>query len=265
MWWLSRRLRLDHEFLADRRAALAFGPIDRYASSLVSIAAGSAEMSVQAVPVRSAHPRAAHAGPASLLIERVLMLLRCPFAVEMHSPWWWRWSLTCATIAATLAAATLSLGNPARLTRLVTRGQPFHSPLREPAGVLPRVFDVERLVLEPRAGTAGFAQPFELPVRIPEHFELTLDVWANPPALALMRVAGLALRAAEATSTAIDRADLEAWHHVRLIRDGDGLRLWVDDQPINVAAQDVSAAQDFLCVQPAPNTIGRFEHLKLVW
>ncbi len=263
VWWLSRRMRLDHEFLADRRAASAFGPPDQYASSLVNIAAGSGETRVRPLIAREATP--ALRSPGSALITRVLMLLRCPFELELRSPRWWRMLWAGAAVAAVLAASTLSIGDPARLRRLVERGWPVRLPQNRLVTPVRRVFDMERLVIEPRAGAVGPSAPFELPVRTPECFELTLDVWADPPSLASTKVAGLPLGSVNDDVGAMIRDDLERWHHVRLIRDAHGARLWVDDRLVNIGEPALTPALDFLCLQPAPHAVGRFEHLKLTW
>ena len=103
LWWVLGRMRLDHEFLADRRAASGFGTSGDYAASLLALSApGPGGPS----PTRST-PVAA-GGPGSALFQRLLMLVRCPFAVEPHPPTWWRWSLPMCVAMATLAASSLS-------------------------------------------------------------------------------------------------------------------------------------------------------------
>ena len=110
VWWIRDQMKLDQEFLADRRAVAHFGTSGGYASSLVELAS-SAEPGGSGGPSPIDGPRPAHraAGVASALFQRVLMLLKCPFAIEGRTPLWWRW-LTALTLAlATLAASCLTL------------------------------------------------------------------------------------------------------------------------------------------------------------
>ena len=101
-------MHLDHEFLADRHAALGFGAPETYASSLVALAApGPARIGARARPSPEAPSPAGSAG--SPLFQRILMLVACPFRVERRPPAWWRWSLSILVLLLTPLAACLCL------------------------------------------------------------------------------------------------------------------------------------------------------------
>ena len=81
LWWISSQIRLDQEFLADRKAALIFGPFRVYASSLVELA------TVPVAAVKRLPARRVRGGESgSPLFQRVVMLLRCPFPLEPNPP-----------------------------------------------------------------------------------------------------------------------------------------------------------------------------------
>ena len=66
-----------------------FGTSGHYASSLLDLASSRGP---SADPGRRVGPdRRPAAGVASALFQRVLMLLKCPFAIEGRTPAWWRW------------------------------------------------------------------------------------------------------------------------------------------------------------------------------
>ena len=103
LWWVLARMRLDHEFLADHRAASGFGSSGRYAASLLELSPPRRE-----APTRPSLAPVPAKGPVSALFQRLLMLVRCPFPVESRPPRWWRWSLPMGVALATLAASSLS-------------------------------------------------------------------------------------------------------------------------------------------------------------
>ncbi|MBX6315033.1 MAG: M56 family metallopeptidase, partial [Isosphaeraceae bacterium] len=105
LWWIRAQMRLDQEFLADHHVAADFGPFGSYAASLVNLAAPRTAGVSSTEPSR----RETMHLPRSALFLRVLMLLRCPFPVELRPPWWWRWSLPPAIACVTVLASSLSL------------------------------------------------------------------------------------------------------------------------------------------------------------
>jgi hypothetical protein len=131
--------------------------------------------------------------------------------------------------------------------------------------VLGHTFRLSRLAVPPKpAGVRGRAPLFELPVRLPASFDLTVHVWGTSSTLANSRVVGLRL------GTAVDRLNAlgatASWHLVHVRREGAGgpVTLHVDDRAIPVTA-DQGVITTWLSVEPAPNTEGQYQHLKLSW
>ena len=256
IWWVAAQMRLDQEFLADRRAAVGFGPLHDYAASLLEFASDRASASpLVAVAVDSENdltPGHSH------LFQRVLMLTRCPFPVEPRPPAWWSWCLPCFAVMCTLGASSLSL-HPNRA--LDPQPTVVGKAPDAPPG---RTFHVARLELPAKIAERGRSPIFELPVPLPpDHFELNIDVWADPSTLARIRVVGLPLGTpgpfADRTSAS------PAWHHVRVVRDQRRhLSLQVDDRPVTIDP-DQTGLTNWLAVEPASGCEGRFQSLTLTW
>ncbi|HEY2157432.1 MAG TPA: M56 family metallopeptidase, partial [Isosphaeraceae bacterium] len=154
--WIGRQMRLDQEFLADRRASDRLGPSSaRYASTLVEIAAARDTPRADVGPVPSA---------GSALLQRVLMLVRCPFPVEVRPPRWWRALVGLATAAVLLLATGLTLRARAHQ----------ETPPAEPAEI--RDVQIPRLTLDARGPSAP---PTTLPLRLPMDFDLSFEVVAT--------------------------------------------------------------------------------------
>ncbi len=244
LWWVSDQARLDQEFLADRRAAEDFGPLREYASSLLEFASSrpAAPPSAGAVAARLTMA----GGAESPLVQRVLMLLRCPFPVEARPPAWWSWGLPALAALLTLGISSVSLRPPRPAALTIPAAHRFH---------------VSRLETEARpAGTLGRVPLCELPVRLPEHFELTVDLWGDSDQLAATRVAGLPARRAHPPFPMPGAGIMFQDHYA--IR--AAIRLWVDDQVIPLGRQP-PALTAWLSVQPAPNLPVRCRDLTLVW
>ncbi len=243
LWWVRAQMRLDHEFLADRRAAGDFGGPGSYASSLVALAVPS--------PSASGEGAASLPTPAgrlgSPLFRRILMLVRCPFPIEPRPPAWWRWSLPAATVCGIVLASTLTL-----------RGPP---PTRAP-GPKTGTFRLARVSLpEPTPEGASAAEQDLLFFPLPPQFVLTLEVWAiDAEALAQIRVVGHPLGGPLAPRDPLP----PSWHAVRLSR-GDGLvSLSVDDRPILDRVPDFSTSPS-LKVKPPLKGPGEFRNVRLHW
>lgn len=259
LWWVVGRMRLDQEFLADQRAAQRFGPPRYYASTLLQCATLSAAPRGEAPPA-PAMAASAH-GPGSALVDRMLMLLRCPFPVEPRPPAWWTRGLACLAVVATLLAASLSV----RSTPL----RPSSTPEITTAAAAqrpgpPRTFRVTRLDVPPHPlGARGLGRLVELPIRLPDQFELTLEVWADPAALRRTRVVGLPL-GDPPPREALAPASTEKWHAVRVRRDRNGLALHVDERPVAVP-DEPHHLTTWLAVEPPAERHGRFRSLRLDW
>ena len=130
LWWIRAQMRLDQEFLADRAASEQYGPFGTYAASLVTLADSRTSASPSE---RNGSSEVLRKTP---LMLRVLMLVRCPFGVEMAPPLWWRGMLSGLVGLATLLVSGLSLrsrraaraaGQSARpIARHVPAGPPGH-------------------------------------------------------------------------------------------------------------------------------------------
>lgn len=244
-WWIRTQMRLDQEFLADHRASAGFGTLDTYAASLVDLAAAHP----QPVETASARPPALW-GTGSALFQRVLMLVRCPYPVEMRAPRWWRWSLPPAVACTTLLASALSL---------------YSEETRTPAPVPQagsRSFALGRLVVaEAPAGPDGTTPLHQLPMLLPEHFSLLVEVWADPSDLGQTRVAGYPLGPLDAGQSA---PEPPRWHQAEVKREGKTVSIYIDGKAL-VVDPDTSAPTAWLSVQPAPDRVGLFRNIRLSW
>jgi beta-lactamase regulating signal transducer with metallopeptidase domain len=247
VWWVAARMRLDQEFLADRRAASDFGPVGEYATSLLAFAKPGL-----VIP----RPRLRRDDPAdrsgSALFQRVLMLVRCPFPVERRPPAWWTLGLICLALPLTVGLATFSLSS----ARERFSAQTIDSL---------NAFPMTSLTLPAVApGIHGRSPLFELPIRLPEEFDLSVEVWGDLSTLVGTRVAGLLL--ATPDSRAIDANAPPSWHLVRIKRDRSGVSLWINGQEgLNDRDRDPPSLTTWLSVESAPNREGRFQRLLLSW
>jgi hypothetical protein len=256
VWWIRAQLALDHEFLADRRAAAKFGHLSSYASSLLGMASPP-----QAREGSSTGAEDAAGLTGSALVQRVLMLVKCPFPVEARPPAWWLRSLTAVVVAVTLATSALRLRASA-----VEPGEAGAGPSVAASRAQPHTFRLSRLTIPARPpGGRRRGALFELPVRLPPAFELTLHVWGTPTTLADTRVAGLRLGTPDDLLRAF--AAPPVWHLVYVRRESAAgpVTVKVDDRPVPVNADHRAAVTTWLSVEPAPNTEGQFQHLKLTW
>ncbi len=112
VWWIRSQLRLDAEFLADHRAVGHFGTSFRYAESLVGLALAPSLAATVAPTGRRRRVAACHRGRsapgslASALLQRVQMLLKCPFEVEDPRRAAWSMLVALAVLSLTLGASS---------------------------------------------------------------------------------------------------------------------------------------------------------------
>ena len=264
VWWLRSQLRIDQEFLADRSAASRFGSASGYAASLLLLAATRPESQ----PI-SRSREAAPSGPVkasnevrSPLFQRLLMLLHCPHRIESHAPRLWSWGLRAGVLSLSVAAACVYIRVPEAESASTStsgggtaKGQPF------------RVAD---FVAEPRLVSPSHrALAYVMPVILPNHFDLKVEVLATHAELAHTRIAGHRLglpRWADSgkTSTASLPGERESWHHVRLVRDGQDLHLWVDAKALPVTMKP-ERTTEALTIEPGPERPVRFRNLVVEW
>lgn len=245
LWWVDAQSRLDQEFLADRRAVLGFGAPPQYVSSLLEFSTGGGPL-----PMMPDRPASETGSTGTPLFQRVLMLLRCPFPVETSPPAWWSWSLSCVGILITLGAASLSV---------VTTSTAAPGGSKRPSAT--HTFFVQTLETHPLTEAVnGRSMLCELPIRLPDQFQLDLEVWGTPGSLANTRVTGLPL--AVARKEPIDAPD--GWHKVHLSRGKDGVRLTVGevDVPLGHTSPAMTA---WLSVESPPAVSVAFRNIKLTW
>ena len=254
VWWVVAQVRLDQEFLADRRASAKFGPVGAYASSLLDLA--STRVGEQATSRGSTDgtaPRIELDAPGSSLFQRVLMLIRCPFPIEPSAPASWSWTLPCLAVLLTFAVSSVSV----RIRETSAESAPSHSQFKVLTWETPM----------PKAGgTYGRSPVHELPLLLPDRFDLSVEVSGDLPTLAATRVVGARLVspkfAADATAGRPD--DPPRWHEVRLRRGADGVSLWIDGKsaPLDNSSQKLTA---WLSVETAPDQRGKFRNLVVEW
>ncbi len=249
VWWMVDQMRLDQEFLADRRAVAHFGSSGGYASSLVELAGGGGTAPPGGSGAGSAPIRTdPAAGVASALVQRVMMLLRCPFPIEGRSPGWWRWSTALTLALATLAASSLTLRGLA-----VGPASPD-----SPAEEAPRSFRLPELTITQRDHDD---RPFDLRFRLPERFTLSFEMEAEPAGPA--GVEALGHRLAPAGPPRPGEAVAEGpWHRVRIVRSGNAESVEVDGRPA-APAPGPARLTPWLTIRPSPGQTAKIRDLVL--
>jgi beta-lactamase regulating signal transducer with metallopeptidase domain len=248
LWWIGGQTRIDQEFLADHRAALRFGRRSRYASSLIDIAALAFD---GAQPRPSSSVSEESKGFSSPLFLRVLMLIRCPFPIEERPPGWWATGVLSVAALLTLSVSAIAIRPP----RATAASAALHANGTQ-------TFQVARLSLPAlHANARGRVLPFELPIDLPDQFDLTLEVWAKLADLGRTRVAGLALE----PSTAITRHETTGWHKVQIHRVPGELDLAIDGENIPIPSARETLLTHTLSIEPAPDATGLIRNLTLHW
>lgn len=246
--WIGRQLRLDQEFLADRRAAERLGTTTTsYAGSLVELA-GAPEAKDSTIEPRRP---AAGIGGNSALALRVLMLVHCPFPVERRAPRWWRRLVPLAALCGALLASTVSVRDVGVTPGAAARAE---TSLR-----------LDRLTVIGDPSPNGAARCL-LPIRLPAAFELRYEIEARPLDLPLYAIAGYHVapvpRPAGDSASAFPEA---AWLQVCIRRDAGGsVRAWVDDREASIRRQQ-GPGTNRLSVQVPAGRAARIRNLSLSW
>ncbi|WP_165219221.1 M56 family metallopeptidase [Aquisphaera insulae] len=268
VWWILAQLRIDREFLADQRTAEILGSRSRYATRLVGLATDSDAGKEPDVANRdrllASLPRPGWwwaGGFRNPLLQRVVMLLHCPFPIERKSPRWWNVAVLLFSSTTALFASSWTIWsqepNPATEDPAA-----FSAPVENQ-------FRVEHFVAVPRGLVRiGRSAPHVLPVLLPERFSLHVDVEASPESLARTRLAGLPLR--DWDQPPPPRSETEpspshaAIHRVRLERDGMLLRLSIDENRVrvNLLRDHVS---EWLTIEPPADDTIILRDLSIAW
>jgi beta-lactamase regulating signal transducer with metallopeptidase domain len=249
VWWIRAQMRLDQEFLADCAASEDFGPFGSYASTLLDLAAPGGGSGNRSVPdVRA--PRVAASGAPLRL--RILMLVRCPFAVELHVPRWSQGVLAAMVALGTVLVSSLTLG-----------GWRASGPSAAPLVASDHgSFRVARLRIDaPRIGEGSRPRPFSLPCPLPDRFELTARILATYEELAEFRILGRRLGPVPGSPV----AEPAGLHALRIVRDERGVDVWVDGIRIPSREGDGAELPERLNLQPPPGVFVLLRDLELRW
>jgi hypothetical protein len=108
-----------------------------------------------------------------------------------------------------------------------------------------------------------------MPLALPSHFELTVEVLASVRDLATIHIAGHPLGSNPPPEHVADRFSdppsyAESWHRVRLMREGHELSLCIDGRKSPVIL-DPKATSDSLTFEPGPNRPTYFRDLIVEW
>lgn len=263
-WWLRVQLRMDQEFVADQRTVLMAGSSAGYATRLVGLAASSQRSSAFR-PTSGSDAQLAggwwDGGFKSPLLQRVVMLLHCPFPFEVQPPRWWCISAQLLILGLAILSASTSLS----LLRPVAAAATAPSSTQEAAR-----FQVSHFVASPRVvSRSGRSLPYVLPLLLPLRCELVVEIQASRSALARIRLIGLPLccPAAPGQDSQQDktRADAQkAWHGVRIARAGDRVDVEVDGQNVPVRP-GTDIVTEWLMIEPAPDETASLRNLVVMW
>jgi beta-lactamase regulating signal transducer with metallopeptidase domain len=264
IWWLRSQLLIDQEFLADRFAATGYGTSSGYAAALLALAESGSpntEEVSHACESETVWPTGQDKAIQSPLFQRVRMLLHCPFQFEAHPPRSWSWALRLMVIGTSVMAACLCLRWPnAVALEVLQKGK--SSTLQS--------FRVATLLAKPVAfAKDGRSLAYTIPMVLPGHFNLTVEILAHPADLAQVRIAGHPLGSPPPPLPVADHdgtmnGKLESWHQVRLLRNRDAISLWVDGQSIRVDSQSERSG-DWLTVEPGPTRSVTLRNLVVTW
>jgi hypothetical protein len=263
LWWLRSQLLIDQEFLADQRAVIISGSPAGYAKRLVALATASPG-SLPMPPLFGSVPllddRRGASRAESPLLQRVLMLLHCPFPLELQPPRSWVSGalvlvLVLAILISTLALWLLDPSPPAAA---------LAPAMDQPA----KVFRVSKFVAVPREGRAnGRPLPYILPLPLPQRFELRAEIFASSQAVRKIRLAGLPLGHIPDSATSpgdVTAQDVApASHSVIVRRDGKRLEVYVDGLPVLLNPPE--KLPERLSIEPAPDETAILKNLVVTW
>jgi beta-lactamase regulating signal transducer with metallopeptidase domain len=263
-WWLRSQLLIDQEFMADRFAAVRYGTSSGYAASLVSLAKSrpGPDADHSSSGPGNGWIAAAKIEVRSPLAQRVLMLLYCPFRFEATAPRSWSWTLRIMLALTSIIAACLCVRWPDAIAieHRLKHGSAQSSPQ----------FRVSNFIVEPLAfSRSGRALPFVMPVALPTHFELTVEVLSGLADLCNVHIAGHPLGDPQNSAELFDHSAgssdvVKSWHSVRLMRQGNDVSLWIDGRtvPIRSSAHDTS---QWLTIEPSAKQATVFRNLVVDW
>ena len=193
---------------------------------------------------------------ASCLGQRLLMLLHCPYRLEPGAPTRWLWGLRLTGAMSCLFLANVSI-RPPELTFVTARPTPeiervFLAGLTH--------FQVSDLIVAPaETAVPCRSDSCVVPYKLPEHYSMTLDVFASQSSLSQIRLMDLPLaendlwtdhadrvkRVGAAHQSTPQRDDDAHWHSVRIERDDYGISLTVDHHALHRPPQPNDSSLHF--------------------
>jgi hypothetical protein len=235
-----------------------------YATRLVALATpqkgpSSARTTVESLTLRSGSW--ADGRFQSPLLQRVLMLLHCPYPLEPKPPRWW-------TITAPLLVVGLAI-----LSVCVSLALVGHSPLSAESSFatgVPNTFRISQFVASPQnSHSRGRSTFYAMPLPLPAQFELVVEIHASRSALSRIRLVGLALDSplpsgANANGHSESANALASWHRVQISRQAGRVSLTVDGETIPVG-RDSQSLTEWLTVEPAADETAMLRNLLVTW
>ncbi|WP_165071098.1 M56 family metallopeptidase [Paludisphaera rhizosphaerae] len=254
LWWLRTQLRIDQEFLADRRAAGPLGETTHYARWLVGLSSGRpAAVKTDGREVES--PRFWRGRPFDTpLLQRVAMLLYCPFAVEGRPPRWFSVGVPAAFMLLAVALSMSRILAPVDPSALVPSPKAGDAIFRDLG-----LSEFEVAATEDNRSVVVFPPK----LAIPPAFRLKVEVKASPRTLAQLRIAGCPL----VPHTVPNVEDLPdeplRWHHVEIRRQFGVFTVKIDDDEFEPDPKTVADAR-WLTFSPGdqPATV---RNLQITW
>lgn len=260
-WWLRSQLRIDQEFLADRAAAGSPDQSTTYARWLVGLSGTRDESAPSTAPLELGpdrkSPRTWREGAfRSPLLQRVAMLLHCPFVVEDRPPRWYE-----AAAPALLAGLAIFLSSLRFLAPIDASALPGQSAPRDP---MARSFQIPQFTIVPsQHRSKGREDAYMLPLALPPTFHLQAEIFATPSALAQIQVARYPL-SAEPPPKSLDDEEAPSWRAFSIHRDRQGATLTVDGRPVPIEA-DAQITPEWLTITPAQDQTATLRNLVVTW
>ena len=161
LWWVRAQLRIDQEFLADQKVVMLTGSPAGYATRLVALATPAKGPSPAITAVESLSSRSgswADGGFQSPLLQRVLMLLHCPYPLEPKSPRWWALLAPLLVVVLAIVSVRVSL-------TLVDRTPPAAA---SSVTNSPNTFRISQFIASPQTSNSrGRSTFYALPLPLP--------------------------------------------------------------------------------------------------
>ncbi|WP_337173124.1 M56 family metallopeptidase [Paludisphaera sp.] len=259
LWWLRGQMRIDQEFLADRKAAAPLGESTRYARWLVGLSSGRlprvAPSAAPEAPPAAAPTFWGAGGFNTQLLQRVAMLLYCPFAVEGRPP---RWFLIAAPGSVALVAVALSSCRflaPVDSAALHQRARAIDPLMRN--------FPVPEFVVVPLSPSPTGPASYVLPMALPQVFRLESEVVASRRALGRLRIVNCPLTPDHATLAESPPDGPVETHRFTLRRNYAALRASLDGEEFDLDPRLLHGV-NWLSITPA-DEVATLRRMVVTW